>query len=137
MGRLDRRRTGHIPASCKTSGSPSPSGFETSPSMMNGGHTAALSVLALLGCAAASARRGSTAVAGGGGPTGAPPVATEIARAPLGTLTVSKWRLPNGLEVVLLPDPRATSVSYMTWFRVGSRNEDEAAGETGLAHLFE
>jgi zinc protease len=25
----------------------------------------------------------------------------------------------------------------MTWFRVGSRNEDAAAGETGLAHLFE
>ena len=25
----------------------------------------------------------------------------------------------------------------MTWFRVGSRDEDEAAGETGLAHLFE
>jgi len=25
----------------------------------------------------------------------------------------------------------------MTWFKVGSRNEDEAAGQTGLAHLFE
>jgi zinc protease len=25
----------------------------------------------------------------------------------------------------------------MTWFRVGSRHEDAAAGETGLAHLFE
>src|SRR6185312_16122392 len=102
MGRLDRRRTGHIPASCKTSGSPSPSGFETSPSMMNGGHTAALSVLALLRCA-------PTATGRGGGTTGAAPPATEIARAALGTLTVSKWRLPNGLEVVLLPDPRATS----------------------------
>ncbi|HXT96133.1 MAG TPA: pitrilysin family protein [Polyangia bacterium] len=106
--------------------------------MMNGGHTAALSVLALLGCAAAATRRGAPTVTGrGGGTTGAAPPATEIARAALGTLTVSKWRLPNGLEVVLLPDPRATSVSYMTWFRVGSRNEDEAAGETGLAHLFE
>ncbi|HVT09968.1 MAG TPA: pitrilysin family protein, partial [Polyangia bacterium] len=68
---------------------------------------------------------------GGGGPP------TEIARAPLGTLSVSKWRLDNGLEVVLLPDPQATAVSYTTWFRVGSRNEDAAAGETGLAHLFE
>ena len=36
-----------------------------------------------------------------------------------------------------MPDPHATSVSYTTWFRVGSRNEDERAGETGLAHLFE
>jgi zinc protease len=36
-----------------------------------------------------------------------------------------------------MPDPTATSISYMTWYRVGSRDEDEAAGETGLAHLFE
>jgi zinc protease len=106
--------------------------------MTNAGQTAAISVLALLGCAAASARRGSTAAAGGGSAGGGPPAApVEVARAPLGALTVSKWRLANGLEVVLLPDPRATSVSYMTWFRVGSRNEDAAAGETGLAHLFE
>ncbi len=61
----------------------------------------------------------------------------EVARAALGPLSVAKHRLPNGLEVVLLPDPTATSISYMTWFRVGSRDEDEAAGETGLAHLFE
>jgi zinc protease len=103
--------------------------------MLNPGQTAAISVLALIGCAAASARRGSAAVGAGGG--GAATGATEIARAPMGALTVSKWRLDNGLEIVLLPDPRATAVSYMTWFRVGSRNEDAAAGETGLAHLFE
>jgi zinc protease len=52
-------------------------------------------------------------------------------------VSVSKWRLPNGLEIVLAPDPTATSISYTTWYRVGSRDEDEAAGETGLAHLFE
>ena len=50
----------------------------------------------------------------------------EVASASLGALTARKWRLGNGLEVVLLPDPQATSVSYTTWFRVGSRNEDEA-----------
>jgi zinc protease len=61
----------------------------------------------------------------------------EVASASLGALTARKWRLPNGLEVVLLPDPQATNVSYTTWFRVGSRNEDERGGETGLAHLFE
>jgi zinc protease len=77
----------------------------------------------------------AAAPANGGAPGGGPPV--EIARAPLGPLSISKWRLPNGLEVVLAPDPTATSVSYMTWFRVGSRDEDEPAGETGLAHLFE
>jgi zinc protease len=103
--------------------------------MLNAGQTAAISVLALLGCAAATTRRGAAAVGSGSGGAAAGP--TEIARAPLGALTVSKWRLGNGLEIVLLPDPRATAVSYMTWFRVGSRSEDAAAGETGLAHLFE
>jgi zinc protease len=60
-----------------------------------------------------------------------------VSEGALGPLAVKKWRLPNGLELILLPDPSATSVAYMTWFRVGSRNEDAAAGETGLAHLFE
>src|SRR5258708_17483717 len=54
-----------------------------------------------------------------------------------GALTATKWRLATGLEVILLADPAATSVSYMTWFRVGSRHQNEAAGQTGLAHLFE
>ncbi len=107
--------------------------------------TAAISALALLACAATPGRRGVAGAAtgaqggiklapGAAGP-GAPP--TEIAHASLGTLTATKWRLDNGLEVVLLPDPSATSISYMTWFRVGSRNEDVASGESGLAHLFE
>src|SRR3954468_7840198 len=61
----------------------------------------------------------------------------EVARAPLGTLSASKWRFDNGLTAVLMPDATATSVAYTTWFRVGSRDEDEAAGQTGLAHLFE
>ena len=60
-----------------------------------------------------------------------------VATATLGALTATKWRLGNGLELILLPDPAATSISYMTWFRVGSRHEDEPAGQTGLAHLFE
>ena len=67
--------------------------------------------------------------------SGAPP--REIARAALGPLSASKWELDNGLTAVLMSDPTATSVSYNTWFRVGSRDENEPAGETGLAHLFE
>ncbi len=73
-----------------------------------------------------------------GTPAGPPPDGVHaVARAPLGALSASKWRLDNGLTAVLLPDPSATSISYTTWFRVGSRDEDEAAGQTGLAHLFE
>ncbi len=76
--------------------------------MLNPGQTAAISMLALLGCAAASTRRGAAAVGSGSG-SGAAAGPTEIARAPMGALTVSKWRLGNGLEIVLLPDPRATA----------------------------
>ena len=85
--------------------------------------------------AAATPAPGAPGTSGGEPPPGGGPV--EVARASLGPLTASKWRLGNGLEVILLPDPSATAVSYTTWFRVGSRSENEAAGETGLAHLFE
>src|SRR4051794_28321704 len=70
-----------------------------------------------------SATMPTTATAG---PTAAVAGPVEVARATLGPLAASKHRLGNGLTVVLMPDPSATSVSYMTWFRVGSRNEDEA-----------
>jgi zinc protease len=97
-------------------------------------------------CAATKGSAGARARPSAGGPAAAsneptsgdpaaPPV--EVARAPLGALTASKWRLANGLTIVLVPDATATSISYMTWFRVGSRDEDEAAGGTGMAHLFE
>jgi zinc protease len=65
------------------------------------------------------------------------PRPTLVSETTLGPLGIRKWRLGNGLEVILMPDPAATSVAYMTWFRVGSRHEDASAGETGLAHLFE
>ena len=65
------------------------------------------------------------------------PFARALAAAPLGSLTVRKWRLENGLEIITVPDPGARSVSYLTVYRVGSRDENAAAGETGLAHLFE
>jgi zinc protease len=96
--------------------------------------------LAVLACAA-TVRGGGGAPAPAPSAPGAPATAAVgpelVTRASLGNLEASKWRLGNGLELVLLPDPSATSVSYMTWFRVGSRNENDAAGETGLAHLFE
>lgn len=53
----------------------------------------------------------------------------------LGSLVVHRHQLSNGLTVVTCPDPNALTLAYMTWFAVGSR--DEEAGHTGLAHLFE
>ena len=48
---------------------------------------------------------------------------------------VERFRLENGLRLLLLVDKSAPIVSYFTWFRVGSRHEKP--GKTGLAHLFE
>jgi predicted Zn-dependent peptidase len=43
--------------------------------------------------------------------------------------------LPNGLRVRLLHDGAAPTLSYYTFFQVGSRNE--RLGTTGISHLFE
>lgn len=48
---------------------------------------------------------------------------------------VEKFQLPNGLTVILHEDHSAPLVSYHTWFRVGSKDEEK--GFTGIAHLFE
>ncbi len=105
----------------------------------------AVLALPILACAAAAGRGGGSGKVGVGvgvGATGAAagnagPAPVEVARATFGRMTAVKWRLGNGLEIVLAPDPQATTVSYQTWYRVGSRNENEVSGETGLAHLFE
>jgi zinc protease len=52
-----------------------------------------------------------------------------------GAERVRRYRLGNGLKVLLLVDRSAPVVSYHTWFDVGSRHE--RPGKTGLAHLFE
>jgi zinc protease len=49
--------------------------------------------------------------------------------------TLHRWRLGNGLTVLVLEDASAPVVAYYTWFNVGSRHE--RPGKTGLAHLFE
>ena len=48
---------------------------------------------------------------------------------------LQRYRLDNGLTVLVLVDKSAPVVSYHTWFRVGSRHERPT--KTGLAHLFE
>ena len=50
-------------------------------------------------------------------------------------LELERFRLDNGLEILLCEDHSAPVVAYHTWFKVGSRHERE--GKTGLAHLFE
>ena len=45
------------------------------------------------------------------------------------------WTLPNGMQVVVLPNHRAPVVFQMVMYKVGSA--DEQPGKTGLAHLLE
>ena len=48
---------------------------------------------------------------------------------------VHEYRLPNGLQVLLIPDVSKPTVTVNVTYRVGSRME--GYGETGMAHLLE
>ena len=48
---------------------------------------------------------------------------------------VVKYKLENGLTVLLQEDHSVPMISYHTWYRVGSR--DEQPGVTGAAHMLE
>jgi len=98
--------------------------------------TASALWLALLGGCAPHATSPAADLGHAAPPVRAPGV-SEVAAAPLGPLLVRKWRLANGLEIITVPDASARSISYVTTFRVGSRDENAAGGQTGLAHLCE
>jgi zinc protease len=48
---------------------------------------------------------------------------------------VDEYRLPNGLQVLLVPDDSKPTTTVNLTYRVGSRHE--SYGETGMAHLLE
>ena len=50
-------------------------------------------------------------------------------------LVVERYRLSNGLKILVLEDHSAPVFAFQTWFSVGSKHEKE--GRTGIAHLFE
>jgi zinc protease len=45
------------------------------------------------------------------------------------------FTLPNGMQVVVIPDHRTPVVTQMIWYKVGSA--DETPGKSGLAHFLE
>lgn len=53
----------------------------------------------------------------------------------VGSLKAYRYRLANGLKLIVVPEHSSPTIAYQTWFNVGSRNEQK--GRTGLAHLFE
>jgi len=50
-------------------------------------------------------------------------------------IAFEKYKLPNGLEVILHEDHSTPIVGVNLWYHVGSKNE--RPGRTGFAHLFE
>jgi zinc protease len=63
----------------------------------------------------------------------APPVAPAPAASP--AAQTFQFALPNGMQVVVIPDHRAPVVTQMLWFKVGA--VDDPPGISGLAHFFE
>src|SRR5215211_5959520 len=51
------------------------------------------------------------------------------------TLNFEKYKLKNGLDVILVEDHRLPLVAVNLWYHVGPANEKQ--GRTGFAHLFE
>src|SRR5437879_10883050 len=67
--------------------------------------------------------------------TGAKPAAAKPAPLEVPQLKFEKYKLENGLEVILSEDHRLPMVAFNLWYNVGPANE--LPGRTGFAHLFE
>lgn len=68
-------------------------------------------------------------------PTSGPQVHNEGEAKYFGSMLIHRYRLDNGLKILVLEDHSAPTFAYQVWYRVGSK--DERPGRTGLAHLFE
>jgi predicted Zn-dependent peptidase len=54
---------------------------------------------------------------------------------PFGPSVIRKFRLGNGLTIIVWEDHQSPVAAYQTWFAVGSGHE--RPGKSGMAHLFE
>jgi zinc protease len=84
---------------------------------------------------AALAARLHLATAGIIGAVAVPALVFQVAGAAAEGLDIANFTLPNGLEVVVIPDHRTPVVTHMIWYKVGSA--DETPGKSGLAHFLE
>jgi zinc protease len=62
-------------------------------------------------------------------------LAAPAASAPTAAPQTFQFSLPNGMQVLVIPDHRAPVVTQMLWFKVGG--VDDPPGISGLAHFFE
>ncbi|MBU3029155.1 M16 family metallopeptidase [Paracoccus marinaquae] len=63
------------------------------------------------------------------------PALAQTAEMPEMPEGISHFTLPNGLETVVIEDPRAPVIVQMLWYRIGSA--DEPPGKSGIAHYLE
>ena len=85
------------------------------------------------GIAAAAMVLSATQVSGQARPRpAAPPVKATLVTSVEG---ITEYSLPNGLRVLLFPDPSKATVTVNITYLVGSAQE--GYGETGMAHLLE
>jgi zinc protease len=75
------------------------------------------------------------ALAGGLGTYAAQNRATPAGTADIPRLAFEKYKLANGLDVIIRQDRRLPMVAVDLWYHVGPANEEK--GRTGFAHLFE
>jgi zinc protease len=68
-------------------------------------------------------------------PPVAPPVAASRATKVRTVEGIEEYRLDNGMQILLFPDPSQSTVTVNITYLVGSKHE--GAGETGMAHLLE
>lgn len=107
-------------------------------------------LFSLLVTAACTGHRPAPIAPGGGGggssmsssSGSAAPAAVPAKLAPLARLTkvrtvegITEYRMDNGMQVLLFPDPTQSTVTVNITYFVGSRLE--GYGETGMAHLLE
>ena len=93
----------------------------------------------VLACASLSMcllAKGAMANPGQGAQAAKAPKASTAALQPLTQAEgIREYRLPNGLQVLLIPDAARPTTTVNVTYRVGSRHE--GLGETGMAHLLE
>lgn len=87
------------------------------------------SVIAVVGAVSFAGREGSAERPAGTS------VTASSAPVQVPSLSIERYTLPNGLEVILHEDHRTPTVSVNIWYHVGSK--DEPPGRNGFAHLFE
>lgn len=57
--------------------------------------------------------------------------------APAKVYNAESMTLPNGMQVVVIPNHRAPVVSHMVWYKVGAADEPQGDGVSGAAHFLE